>query len=221
MAVVEAASLRARVEVELAELVARNAGRADLVASLADALGCRLRVLPPDDPGDDATISHPIAPGTESLGRLQSDIPVAFASWELGDCLEYGARIIGVELVRERAARDMRWSLEAELLTELVEVGGQIPDRLYQRAQHAGFDLTRRWHVLLLAVDGDGLPAELVAAARRPTIQGERAMSCRLGARLAVAVCEEPADTRDNRLRDLLRIARGLGVAIRVGVSSP
>jgi hypothetical protein len=34
MALVEEASLRARVEVELAELVARSAGRADLVAAL-------------------------------------------------------------------------------------------------------------------------------------------------------------------------------------------
>jgi sugar diacid utilization regulator len=221
MAAVEEASLLARVEFELAELVARSAGRGDLIASLENALGCRLRVLPADAPGDDATISHAIAPGTELLGRLQSDIPVAFASWELGECLEYGARIIGVELVRERAARETRWSLEAELLTELVEVGAQIPERLCQRARHAGFDLARRWHVLLLAVDDDALPAELVAAARRRAMHDERAMTCRLGARLAVAVCDEPGDARDNKLCDLQRVARGLGVALRVGVSSP
>jgi DNA-binding PucR family transcriptional regulator len=50
---------------------------------------------------------------------------------------------------------------------------------------------------------------------------GERAMSCRLGARLAIAICEEPGDTRDTKLRDLQRVARGLRVAVRVGVSSP
>jgi len=221
MAVTEDLSLRARVEVELRELVAHGAARAALVTALEGALSCRLRVLALDERGDGRMISRPIAPGTEVLGHLQSDIPVALASWEFGECLEYGARVIGIELVRELAAQETRWSLEADLLVELIEAGGEIPERLGQRACHAGFDLARTWHVLLFAIDRDPVPCELVAAARRPATLGERAMSCRLGARLAVAVCEEPSGACDEKLRDLHRVARGLGITVRVGVSSP
>ena len=105
-------------------------------------------------------------------------------------------------------------------MTELIEADDEIPERLAQRAHHTGFDLTRGWHLLLLEAQ-DSLPPELLAAARRPAIAGERAMSCLLGKRLAVAVCDHPADVRDAKLRDLHRVARGLGCDLRIGVSSP
>jgi hypothetical protein len=220
MAMLEHGSLRARVESELAELVACGAARGELVEALEAALGCRLRVLGSDAPGSEHAVASPIAPGTEVLGLLQSDVPRALATAELAECLEYGARVIGIELVRERAALETRWSLEADLLIELVEAGDDISDGLEQRARHAGFDLACRWHVLLLDVDGGAPPCELVAAARRPASAGERSMSCLLSERLAVAVCEEPDEARDAKLRHLHRVARGLGVAVRVGVSS-
>jgi len=223
MTVVEETGLRARVEVELAELVAGGAGRDMLVALLEDVLGCRLWVA---DIGDDADapeerFDQDIMPGTEVLGRLQSDVPVADATDELAECLRYGARVIGIELVRERTARETRWSLEADLLTELIEAEDEIPERLAQRAQHAGFDLARRWHLLLLETLDGPPPAELLPPARRPAIAGERAMSCLVGGRLAVAVCDHPAEVRDAKLRDLHRVARGLGRTLHVGVSSP
>jgi PucR C-terminal helix-turn-helix domain/GGDEF-like domain len=221
MAMLEQESLRARMESDLGELVACGATRGELVEALEAALACRLGVLGADEPGDDGAMSCPIVPGTEVLGLLQSDVPLALATAGLAECLEYGARIIGIELVRERAALETRWSLEADLLIELVEAGDGVSEGLVQRARHAGFDLARRWHVVLLEIAGGPAPSELVAAARRPASASERSMSCVLGARLAVAVCDEPDDAREAKLRHLHRVARGLGVVVHVGVSSP
>jgi hypothetical protein len=220
MSLCEQDGLCAQVQHELSELVAEGATRDQLLVALATALGCGLSVLGPDDAWDQAAMGHPIAPGTEVLGRLQSDVSVRAGTAELAECLEYGARIVGIEIVRERTALETRWSLEADLLTELVEAGGLISQRLEQRARHAGLDLTLSWHVLLLEVEGGGSPSALERAARRPAMAGERSMSCLLANRLAVAVCDEPAEARDAKLRDLHRIARGVGLAVRVGVSS-
>jgi hypothetical protein len=220
MAMLQQESLRERVESDLAELVACGATRDELIAALEAALGCRLRVLGADDPDSADAMASAIAPGTEVLGVLQSDIPVPLATAELAACLEYGARVIGIELVRERAALETRWSLEADLLIGLVEAGDSISEGLAQRARHAGFDLACRWQVLLVEVGGGGVPCELVAAARRSATAGERSMSCLLGERLAVAVCDEPGEAREAKLHHLRRVARGLGVAVRVGASS-
>lgn len=220
MAILEQESLLARVEGELAELVSCGASRAELVAALEAALSCHLRVLGPGEAGPEEAMAHPIVPGTEVLGQLQTDIPASLADAELEACLEYGARIIGIELVREQATLETRWSLEAELLTELIAAGNDISERLEQRARHAGFDLSCSWHVLLLEIEAGSPPPELVAAARRPASPGERSMSCELSRHLAVAVCDLPADGRDAKIRHLHRVARGLGLRMRMGVSS-
>jgi hypothetical protein len=220
MALAEQEGLRAHLESELGALVASRASRGELVAALEAKLGCRIWVRGGDDPSTEHELAHPIAPGTEVLGVLQSDVPAALATAELSACLEYGARIVGIELVRERASLETRWSLEADLLTELIEAGDQISERLEQRARHAGFDLARGWQVLVLESDDGAVAGELVAAARRPSSTGERSMSCLLGERLAVAVCDEPSGAQDTKLRHLQRVARGLGVCVRAGVSS-
>lgn len=221
MPTVERAGPRARVEAELAELVAEGASHHELIAAMEAAMECRLWVTDGDGEPCDELLGHVIMPGTEVLGCLQSDIPLAAATAELSECLHYGARVIGIELVRERAARETRWSFEADLLTELIDAGDEIPERLAQRASHAGFNLGRGWRLLLLEIHDSPPPAELLAAARRPAIAGEHAMSCLVGDRLAVAVCDHPSDVCDVKLRDLHRVARGLGCAPRIGVSSP
>ena len=220
MAVSVDESLRMRVEVELGALVACRATRDELMAALEAVLACRLWVVIGDEASDEGDVSCPIAPGAELLGRLQSDVPVALATGDLAECLEYGARVIGIELVRERAMLEARWSFEADLLTELVAAGANVSEHLGQRARHAGVDLSRPWHLLLLETEGRSVPPELIAAARRAAITGERSMSCVLAGRLAVAVSEEPDNVVDAKLRDLHRVARGLGAVVRVGVSS-
>jgi sugar diacid utilization regulator len=216
----EAEGLRSRVECDLRERVALGATRCELLRGLEEALTCRLSVLGPDGGTDDELISCLIAPGTEILGTLQSDIPVSAESPELTECLRYGARVIGIELVREQAARETRWSLEADLLTELIEAGGTFPERLLQRARHAGFDLALPWHILLVASGDRPVSMDLVAAARRPASSAERSMSCVLSDQLAIAVCGEPSNARDDKLRYMHRVARGVGVPVRIGVSS-
>jgi sugar diacid utilization regulator len=184
-------------------------------------LDCRLYVVDGDETADADMLGYPIMPGTEVLGYLQSDVPSAAATAGLSACLQYSARVLGIELVRERATLETRWSLEADLLAELIGAGDEIPERLTQRAHHAGFDLASVWHVLELET-GDGPPPDLlIAAARRPATSGERAMACLSGARLAVAVCDQPAGMRDAKVRDLHRVARGLGCPLHIGVSSP
>lgn len=192
MAILEHEGPRTRVADLLGGLVERGAPYG---AALEAALGCRLRVLGGDELADKRDMALPIVPRTDLLGWLQSDVPVAEATTELAECLEYGARVIGIELVRKRAAREARWSFEAELLAELIAAGGTISDHLQQRARHAGFDLTRRWRILLLDIDGGSPPpVGLVVGARRSAIAGERSMSCSLAERLAVAVCIDSDD---------------------------
>jgi sugar diacid utilization regulator len=210
-----------RVEAELAELVAAGAARDELIVAIEESVGCRLSVVDDPEQAREDLLGQLIEPGTEILGYLQSDVPVAEATAELSQCLRYGARVLGIELVRERATREARWSLEADLLAELIATDDEIPERLAQRAHHAGLDLTRGWHLLMLEAEDGPSPDLLAAAARRPAIAGERAMSCAMGERLAVAVCEDPAEVLDAKVRDLHRIARGLGCVLHVGVSSP
>jgi sugar diacid utilization regulator len=217
MLVVQGEGLRMRVERELTELVAAGASGAGLVAALVDALGCQVWIDDADAPQEG--LSAPIMPGAELLGVLRTDIDDP--DGERAACLAYAACVIGIELIRERAERETRWSLEADLLAELVEAAGTIPEPLRQRAEHAGFDLERPWHVLLLEVRGGRPPDEVLAAARRPAISGERAMTCLLDDRLAVAICDEPRQARDAKVTDLHRIARGVGAALRIGVSAP
>jgi sugar diacid utilization regulator len=217
MLLAQGEDLRTRVERELTALVAAGASGAGLVAALADTMGCQVWI--DDADASQAGVSAPIMPGAELLGVLRTDIEDA--DDERAACLDYAARVIGIELVRERAERETRWSLEADLLTELVGAAGTITESLRQRAEHAGFDLGRSWHVLLLEVPVGRPPDEVVAAARRPAISGERAMTCLLDERLAVAVCDEPRGARDAKVNDLHRIARGVGAPLRIGVSSP
>jgi len=221
MTVLECEGLQARVEVELAELVARGASCDELIAAMEDAIGCRIWVADSDEDALETRLSHVIRPGTEVLGSLQSDVPLTDATAEVSECLQYGARVVGIELVRERAARETRWSLEADLLTELIEADDHIPERLTQRARHAGFDLSMGWHLFLIKADGGLSPSDLLAAARRPAIEGERSMTCLLGERLAVAICDHPSEARDVKLSHLGRVARGLGCSPNIGVSSP
>jgi sugar diacid utilization regulator len=216
----EQQDLRARVQNEFERLVAVGAPREELVTALETALACHVNVLGAEDAVNEHALGYPIVPGTEVLGRLQSDIPIEHASAEFADCLVYAARIIGIELVRERAGLEARWSFEADLLTELIEAGAGVPARLSQRARHSGFDLTRSWHFLLLAVDDGSAASEILAAARRPAIADEHSMCCMHEDRLAVAVCEQPQGALDAKLRHLDRVARGLGAALQIGVSS-
>ena len=214
-------SLQAQVAQDLAELVASRAGCQDLVSALEVALGCRVWIGSSDETASEDTLSIPIAPGTEVLGYLRSDLPVWEADQERHLCLEYGARVLGIELFRERVALETRWNFEADLLTELLDAGERIPERLQQRAHHSGFDLQLPWSILVIeSSETKTLPVELFAAARRPTVIGERAMTCLMKDQLIVAVCAHSADARDSKLRQLRQVARGLGISVRIGVSS-
>ncbi|MFN8204443.1 MAG: helix-turn-helix domain-containing protein [Solirubrobacteraceae bacterium] len=220
MPTVERAGPRARVEAELAELVAAGASHHELIAAMEAAMECRLWVTNGDGEPCEELLGHVIMPGTEVLGCLQSDIPLAAATAELSECLHYGARVIGIELVRERAARETRWSFEADLLTELIDAGDEIPGA--PRAAREPRRVRPRSRMAPAPARDPRRPSSpsssplLVARRSRVSTQ-----SCLIGGRLAVAVCDHPSEVCDVKLRDLHRVARGLGCAPRIGVSSP
>ena len=83
MTVMERGGLRERIESELAELVVGGASRDEITAALEAAMDCQLWVVDGEHETDTDTLSHPIVPGTEVLGRLQSDVPLASATTEL------------------------------------------------------------------------------------------------------------------------------------------
>jgi DNA-binding PucR family transcriptional regulator len=137
--------------------------------------------------------------------------------------LEHGGTVIALELVKEQAALEVEWRMQAELLDELVRCTTAIPDSLLARAQRAGIDLGRERCIAVLAPDEDGAASRLLETARHtlrcnPRLDG---LITRRGDHVVVAIAAgAPGEVRA-AVRELQNRARLAGVPASCGLGRP
>ena len=137
--------------------------------------------------------------------------------------LEHGATVIALELVKEQAALEVEWRMQAELLDELLRCATGIPDSLRARAQRAGIDLTRERCIAVFAPNQDGSASRLLETARRtlrcnPTLDG---LITRHGDHVVVAIGDKSPGEARAAVRELQNRARLAGVPASCGLSRP
>ncbi len=202
----------------LARVVARGGGPAGVLETVSSELGFPVEHVEGDLPDADA-VSFPVITAAQPLGQLRVS-PTGQLSCDDVAILDLAADFFGVELVKARAALEAIWSMEGELLQELIDAGPAVGERLRTRARRAGIDLHRAWtHATVDA--REHVPDALLAAARRSLQSGAPVLACRSGDLLRIALgVTDPAEV-DAALTHLARIAAGLGTSFRAGLSSP
>jgi GAF domain-containing protein/sugar diacid utilization regulator len=139
----------------LTEAALAGAGPSDICAQLARLTGLELALTQevcdpfrvrcgPDGVRDGTdtppTRSFPVV-GDEELGRLE--VFGADALTPLQErAVEHGATVIALELVKQRAAQEVAWQLQGDLLNELLDAPTPPPATLVSRARRHGVDLS-------------------------------------------------------------------------------
>ncbi|MGH2884244.1 MAG: GAF domain-containing protein, partial [Solirubrobacteraceae bacterium] len=97
-------------------------------------------------------VVFPVVGDTE-LGRLElSDADELSPLQE--KALEHGATVIALELVKQRAAQDVAWQLQSDLLGELLDAAAPPPATLIARARRQGVDLSTPHRVIAITPAG-------------------------------------------------------------------
>lgn len=206
------------VQDELARLTLPSGNVGGVVERLAELAGCELSIVDARAAGEEGV---DLVAGTEPVGFLRATPHQDFAP-EIEELLRIGASVLALELIKARAAMEHAWTLEGSLLEALIDAGAAWPDDLKLRADRFGVDLSVPWRLAVIeSIDEEPLPTDLVAAAARTSIAGERSLSCLHRRRLLVAVLDDPEAGIRAKLRHLTRLARGRRADLRAGVSSP
>lgn len=106
-----------------------------------------------------------VSAGSERLGVLQAIGADSLAPLQR-KAFEHGQTVLALELLRERAAREVEWRLSGELLDGLLECEGDPPEALRRRAEHLRVDLAARHRVLVFALAGEAEAERLLARLR-------------------------------------------------------
>jgi sugar diacid utilization regulator len=207
------------VQDDLARLTLPSGNVGGVVKRLAELAGCDLSIVDVRAVGE---VGVDLVAGPEPVGFLRAT-PLQDFGPEIEELLRIGAPVLALELIKARAAMEHAWTLEGSLLEALIDAGAARPDDLELRAERFGVDLSVPWRLAVIeSIDEEPLPSDVVAAAARTSIAGERSLSCLHRRRLVVAVLEDPeAGIIQNKLRHLTRLARGRRTDLRAGVSSP
>jgi DNA-binding PucR family transcriptional regulator len=81
--------------------------------------------------------------------------------------LEHGATVIALELVKEKAALEVEWRLQGELLEELLREGSDPSVEVRDRAERFGVDISRPHRIAAMQPMDGTTPAELLEFVRR------------------------------------------------------
>lgn len=233
---------------ELTEAGLRGAGLSGIGEALAGLLGLPVVVeqqivLPASvrseagvaTDGDEAAADPPpiaarapIAVGREQLGRL-----TVLGASELTaiqrKAVEHGITVLALELVKLRAARDVEWRLQGELLQELLESGDPVPEPLALRGRRIGVDVRARHRVLVVEPDGGAaedqaygalLPAVRTAVAAQSTAARSKPLTVKRGSRVVVAIGEELEASREAIVAAIQAASRSTGSTVSVGSSA-
>lgn len=104
---------------------------------------------------DDAPADRLVFPvvGDTELGRLELSGDEELSPLQ-EKALEHGATVIALELVKQRAAQDVAWQLQSDLLGELLDAPAPLPDTLVARAHRHGVDLSKPHRVIAITPAG-------------------------------------------------------------------
>jgi DNA-binding PucR family transcriptional regulator len=165
----------------------------------------------------------PIAAGDRHLGQL------ILSGTDLSElqilALDHGATVIALELLKQRAARDVEWRLRGELLDEMLEAGGRVSPTLAERAQHLEVDLTRPRRIVAIDAEGGRINyGELLAIVRAKAgrhLHGvEKAvLAVKRGGKVVLAMTEVPPETETSILDDIRCAVEARGGRLSAGIS--
>lgn len=207
----------------IAEALARVIGRTltveqEVVLPFREEFGAG-KPLPPEA----ETLVVPIAAGDKNLGQIV--VGAADLSELQILALDHGATVIALELLKQRAARDVELRLRGELLEELLETTGPIPATIAERAERLQVDIRAPRRILALEALGGKIDyGELLAivrakAGRRLHALDGSVLAVKRGGKVIMAITEVPAEVEAAILGDIRGAVEQREAALTVGVS--
>lgn len=136
--------------------------------------------------------------------------------------LEHGATVIALELLKQRAALEVEWRLQGELLEEILRTEGVPSDSLIARARRFGVELDQPRRIAVLQPTEpveDGRLEQLTRLALSPPGEAGSALVCKRGDRVVVAVPDRDGAAATARIELVQRKARRAGVPVLGGLS--
>jgi sugar diacid utilization regulator/putative methionine-R-sulfoxide reductase with GAF domain len=207
----------------IAEALARVVGRAliieqEVVLPFREEYG----VGEPPRPDSEALVV-PIAAGDKNLGQIV--VGAADLSELQILALDHGATVIALELLKQRAARDVELRLRGELLEELLETTGPIPPTIAERAERLQVDIGAPRRILALEAEGGKIDyGELLAivrakAGRRLHALDGSVLAVKRGGKVIMAITEVQAEVEDAIIGDIREAVEQREATLAVGVS--
>jgi hypothetical protein len=225
----------------LTEATLTGAGRAHICTELARLLGTEIvleqDVSPPFRARYSAAGEVPDGAGStvrlpvEDLGRVEVCDLDALTLLQ-AKALDHAVAVLALELVKERAAQQVEWQLQGDLLSELLDAGTPLAPSLIARARRHGVDLARGRRIVAIRC-ADLVADDLLALVRRATgrslvhrdaslvcLRGEHVVLAAPDAEPVVRVVTAAADRRGVTLAiGVSDVCDGLGTAYRQAVS--
>lgn len=175
-----------------------------------------------NEPDPPVTVA-PIVAMDERLGRISV---YGDELSELQRCaLDHGATAIALELLKQRASREVEWRLQGELLEELIEATDPLPETIVLRARRLNVDPSAPRQVFAIESNDQRIdPDRLLTTVRVQAtgILGARwgALAIRRGPRVILAMTESPEN--EARLVEALQEATATAASmLSIGVSRP
>jgi sugar diacid utilization regulator len=221
---------------ELTAVGLREAGLPRIAEALAGVVGRVLvieqEVVPPFReeygageplPADAEELVVPIAAGEKNLGQI------VVAATDLSElqilALDHGATVIALELLKQRAARDVELRLRGELLEELLETSGPISAAIAERAERLQVDIAAPRRIFALEAEGGMIDyGELLAivrakAGRRLHALDGSVLAVKRGGRVIMAITEVLAEVEAAIIADIREAVEQREATLTVGVS--
>ena len=131
--------------------------------------------------------------------------------------LEHAATVLALELVKERAAQQVEWQLQGDLLSELLDAAPPLAPSLIARARRHGVDLARRRRIVAVRC-ADLVADDLLGLVRRATgrslVHRDASLVCLRGEHVVLA-----ARDAESVVRAVTAAAEREGVTLAIGVS--
>jgi putative methionine-R-sulfoxide reductase with GAF domain len=162
--------------------------------------------------GPIGAISVPV----EDLGRVHVCGLEALTPLQ-AKALEHATTVLALELVKERAAQQVEWQLQGDLLSELLDAWTPLPASLAARARRHGVDLAHD-HRIVAVRSPDLVADDLLQLVRRASgrslVHRDAALVCLRGEHVLLAA-RDPAPV----VRSVTAAAGRGGIALAIGVS--